>query len=134
MSSCSRLQSRFFLCKAATLEHEASGRCILWGQCPAVIPVVDHKSGLTAINTDVLAGDETSFVRCQKQHHVGNIQRISLSAMQYIPLWKMSERINKINYGNNIKKEYSSVIHKNCVGALAPTQSNLISFWLYPNY
>ena len=67
MSSCSRLQSRFFLCKAATLEHEASGRCILWGQCPAVIPVVDHKSGLTAINADVLAGDETSFVRCQKQ-------------------------------------------------------------------
>ena len=52
-------------------------RYLLGVQRPAVVTVVDHKPGLTAINTDVFAGDETGFVGGQEQHHVGDIQRIA---------------------------------------------------------
>ena len=44
---------------------------------PAVIPVVDHKTGLTAIDADILAGNKASFLGGQKQHHIGNVQGIA---------------------------------------------------------
>ena len=44
---------------------------------PTVICVVDHKPGLTAINADVITGNETGLVRGQKQNHIGNIQGAS---------------------------------------------------------
>ena len=46
-------------------------------QGPAMIPMINHEPGLTAVNADILTGNETGFVRCQKQHHIGNIHRIS---------------------------------------------------------
>ena len=39
--------------------------------------MVDHKPGLTAIDADVLSGDETGFVGSQEQHHIGDVQRIA---------------------------------------------------------
>ena len=42
-----------------------------------MVSVIDHQFCLTAIDTDILAGDETSLVGCQKQHHIGDIQRIA---------------------------------------------------------
>ena len=46
--------------------------------------MVDHKPGLTAINADVLSGDETGFVGCQEQHHVGDVQRIAYTACRLL--------------------------------------------------
>ena len=46
-------------------------------QRPAVVTMVNHQPGLTAINADVLAGDETSLVGSQEQHHVGDIHGIA---------------------------------------------------------
>ena len=45
-----------------------------------MVAVINHKPCLTAIDTDILAGDETSLVGCQKQHHIGDVQRISHTA------------------------------------------------------
>ena len=42
-------------------------------QRPAVVTMVDHKPGLTAVDADVFAGDETGFVGSQEQHHVGDV-------------------------------------------------------------
>lgn len=46
--------------------------------------MVDHKPGLTAINADVLAGDETGFVGGQEQHRVGDVQRIAHTACRLL--------------------------------------------------
>ena len=53
-------------------------------QRPAVVAVVDHKPGLTAVDADVLAGDETGFVGGQEQHHVGDVQRIAHPACRLL--------------------------------------------------
>ena len=39
--------------------------------------MVDHQAGLAAVDADILAGDETSLVGSQEQHHVGDIQGIA---------------------------------------------------------
>ena len=46
-------------------------------QRPPMIPMVDHKPCLTAVDADVFAGDEAGLVRAEEEHHVGNVQRIS---------------------------------------------------------
>ena len=46
-------------------------------QGPTMVAVINHKSSLTAIDADVLAGDEACLVGCQEQHHIGDIQRIA---------------------------------------------------------
>ena len=53
-------------------------------QRPTVVTVIDHKPGLTAINADIFAGDETGFVGSQEQHHVGDIQRIAHTACRLL--------------------------------------------------
>ena len=45
-----------------------------------MVAVINHKSSLTAIDADVLTSDESSFIGCQKQYHIGNIQRIAHTA------------------------------------------------------
>ena len=42
-----------------------------------MVTVVDHQPGLTAVDADILAGDEAGFGGCQKQHHIGNVQRVT---------------------------------------------------------
>ena len=42
-----------------------------------MVSVVDHEPGLTAVDADILAGDEACHVRAQVQHHVGDICGIS---------------------------------------------------------
>ena len=42
-----------------------------------MVTVVDHQFCLTAIDADIFTGDEAGLLRCQKQHHMGNIQGIT---------------------------------------------------------
>lgn len=46
---------------------------LLFVQSPSPIPVIDHLPGHTAVDADVLAGDEARFVRTEEQHHVGDV-------------------------------------------------------------
>ena len=52
-------------------------------QRPAVVTMVDHEPGLTAVDADILAGDETGFTGCQEQYHVGDVQGKNSRLMAY---------------------------------------------------
>ena len=45
--------------------------------------MINHLSGHAAIYTDVLARDETSLVRTEKEHHTGYIQGIADTRATY---------------------------------------------------
>ena len=44
----------------------------LFRQSPAVDTMVNHLFSHTTIDADILASDETSLVRAEKQHYVGD--------------------------------------------------------------
>ena len=46
--------------------------------------MIYHLSGHAAINTDVLACDETSLVRAEEEHHIGYVQRIANSSCRLL--------------------------------------------------
>ncbi len=53
-------------------------------QTPPIVAVVDHQPGLSAVDADALAGDETCLLRAEEQHHIGNVQGISHPARRLL--------------------------------------------------
>ena len=47
---------------------------------PAVISVVDHEPGHSAVDTDILACNESGIVRAKVQYHGSNIFRLADTA------------------------------------------------------
>lgn len=63
-----------------------------------MVSVIDHQFCLTAVDTDVLTGDEAGFFRCQKQRHIGNIQRIAHTTCRLLDGIRVSvNRVGGIN-------------------------------------
>lgn len=46
--------------------------------------MVDHLAGHSAVDADVLAGDEAGLVRAKIQHHVGDVQGIAHTARRLL--------------------------------------------------
>ena len=53
-------------------------------QTPSVIPMVYHLAGHSAVDADVLAGDETGLFGAEIQHHVGDVQGIAHTARRLL--------------------------------------------------
>ena len=51
---------------------------------PAVFAVVDHETGLTAVDADVFTCDEAGLVRGKKQDHICNIHGIAHSSYRLL--------------------------------------------------
>ena len=41
-----------------------------------MLSVIDHQLRHTAVDADILAGDESCFLRAQEQHHLGDVFRL----------------------------------------------------------
>ena len=58
--------------------------CYLLRQRPTMFAMVNHLPGHATVNADVLARDETSLVRAEKEHHIGYIQWIANSSYRLL--------------------------------------------------
>ena len=47
--------------------------------------MVDHLAGHSAVDADVLAGDEAGLVGAEIQHHVGDVQGIAHASRRLLP-------------------------------------------------
>lgn len=46
-------------------------------ETPAIVAVIDHKTGHSAVDADILTGDETSLVGTEVEDHIRNVHRIA---------------------------------------------------------
>ena len=46
-------------------------------QCPAVVSVIDHLLGHTAVNADILTVDKAGHIGAKVEHHIGNVGRVA---------------------------------------------------------
>ena len=54
-------------------------------EAPAVVAVVNHLAGHAAVDTDVLAGDESRPGGAEEEHHFCDILRVADSACRVLP-------------------------------------------------